>query len=151
MATPRLVAFDETYRDRSFDWLTDPELARLTRTPPPSRDDQHAWFAGLAGRTDYVVWGIECGGQPAGACGLRHLGAGGGAESFLYLGERRFWGRGVGGWVLDALAAEAVGRGLSSLTAVVGADNKRSLTVHRRHGYAVEREDSDTVVMRRPL
>jgi RimJ/RimL family protein N-acetyltransferase len=145
--TERRVDFDETYLDRSFEWLSDPEVARLTRTPPLTRASQQEWFEGLGTRTDYAVWGIECDGEPAGALGLRHIGVSGGAESFLYLGEERFWGRGVGAWALGELTAEARRRQLGFLFAVVGTDNPRSLALHRRHGFVVAREEGDSYVM----
>jgi RimJ/RimL family protein N-acetyltransferase len=146
-AAPSRVTFDTIYRDRSFAWLSDPEIAQLTRTPPLTRALQQEWFEGLGARTDYAVWGIECDGEPAGALGLRHIGVSGGAEAFLYLGERRFWGRGAGTWALDELVGEARRRGLRFLTAIVGKDNPRSLALHRNRGFVVAREDDDTYVL----
>jgi RimJ/RimL family protein N-acetyltransferase len=148
---PRRVPFDETYRDLSYRWLNDPEIARMTRVPPTTPESQAAWFETLPGRTDYAVWGIEEDGVPVGALGLKHIGVDEGAEYFMYIGERDYWGRGIAQWAFDEIRAEARARGLAHLVGIIGKDNPRSLTAHLRVGFAIEREDDTAYYVAVPV
>ena len=141
----RLVPFDETYLDRSHGWLSDPEIAHLTRTPAVGRAAQQAWFDELGSRHDYWVQGIECDGNPAGAVGLRRITADN-CEFFIYLGEREYWGRGVFRQVLPAVLAEARRRGLSQVTSKIGEDNTRSIRAHEALGWVRSGREDDVVV-----
>ena len=143
---PRRVAFDETYLDASYEWLRDPELAWLTMSGGQTREQQRAWFEALPGRTDYAIWGIELDGVPAGVMGLKHLDRDdGGAEYFMYLGDKAMWGRGVGRWATAEIVAEARGRGLTYVYGLIGKHNERSLAVHTHLGFVVEGEVDDAL------
>jgi RimJ/RimL family protein N-acetyltransferase len=141
----RLVPFDENYLDRSFGWLSDPEIAHLTRTPAVERAAQRTWFDELGLRQDYWVRGIECEGNPAGAVGLRRITADD-AEFFIYLGEREYWGRGVFRQVLPEVLAEARRRGLSRVTSKIGEDNTRSIRAHEALGWVPIGRGDDLIV-----
>jgi RimJ/RimL family protein N-acetyltransferase len=134
---PRRVPFDETYLDRSYDWLTDPELARLTMSGAVTREGQRRWYDGLSGRDDYAVWGVEYDGVPVGVMGLKHLGEDDGGEYFFYVGDRSYWGRGIAAWAFREICAVARERGLAYLWGMVGKHNERSLGVHTREGFVV--------------
>jgi RimJ/RimL family protein N-acetyltransferase len=137
----RRVPFDERFRDLSFTWLNDPEMARLTDSPQFTRDEQLAWYAGLADRTDYAVWGIEYDGVPVGAMGLKSIGLDQGGEYFMYIGDRAYWGRGIARWAFDEIVAEACRRRLRFLYGRVVKGNDRSLAVDLRHGFRIAREE----------
>jgi RimJ/RimL family protein N-acetyltransferase len=132
------VPFDETYRDASYDWLQDPEMRRLTMSTAMTREQQAEWYAGLTDRTDYMVWGVEYDGRPAGVMGLKHLDAGdGGAEYFLYVGDRALWGQGIARWATDEIVAEGRRLGRTYLYGLVGTHNDRSRDVHEHLGFKV--------------
>jgi RimJ/RimL family protein N-acetyltransferase len=132
------VPFDETYLDASYDWLHDPELARLTMAAEVTREAQREWYDGLAGRTDYAIWGIEHDGRPAGVMGLKHIGeSDDGAEYFMYLGDRALWGRGIARWATAEILAVARERGLTYVWGLVGKHNDRSLAVHTHLGFEI--------------
>lgn len=149
--TARRVPFDETYLDASYGWLQDPEMARLTMSPAMTREQQRAWYDGLAGRADYAIWGIEYDGAPVGVMGLKHLDRDdGGAEYFMYLGEQSVWGKGIARWATDEILAEARSRGLTYVYGLVGKHNDRSLSVHTHLGFVVEgEEDGKWLVVQR--
>jgi RimJ/RimL family protein N-acetyltransferase len=147
----RRVPFDERYRDLSFGWLSDPEIARLTRVPPMTRESQAVWFAGLPARTDYAIWGIECDGVPIGAFGLKLIGVDEGAEYFMYIGDPAYWGRGIARWSFDEVYEQARARGLKYLYGIVGKDNPRSLAVDLRHGFEIRREDDTAFYIALPI
>jgi RimJ/RimL family protein N-acetyltransferase len=139
--TARRVPFDETYLEASYGWLQDPELARLTMSAAQTREQQRAWYDGLAGRTDYAIWGIEHEGRPVGVMGLKHLDADdGGAEYFMYLGDMSAWGKGIARWATAEILAVAKERGLAYVYGLVGKHNDRSLAVHTRLGFTVDGE-----------
>lgn len=139
-----LVPFDERLRDLSFEWLQDPELRRLIRAKPVTREEQHAWFASLADRTDYAIWGVACDGVPIGAIGLKDIGVDDGAEGFMYIGEPSYaTGRGMANWILSTIYDLARQRGLKYLYGVVDRDNPRALAVDTRFGLEIVREDDE--------
>jgi RimJ/RimL family protein N-acetyltransferase len=140
-----LVTFDETFLRLSYDWLHDPEIARLTRTKPTTRTEQQAWFDGLDARKDYWVRGIAVDGRPAGATGLRRI-DGREGEFFIYLGEREFWGRGAFRAVLPGVLAEARRRALIRVVSKIGTDNPRSVQAHERLGWVRTGVEGDMVV-----
>lgn len=139
---PMQVPYDERMLERSWTWLQDPEIKRLTDTPEFTRQAQRSWFDSLADRTDYLVWGIEVDGMPIGAFGLKHVTAED-AEYWGYVGERPYWGRGVGQWMLKRACGEAGRLGLRRLRLLVLRDNARAITSYRRFGFQTDSE-SDT-------
>lgn len=148
----RRVPFDESWLETTAGWLADEELAELIRSGPVGPEKQREWYASLAGRTDYAVWGIEHDGERVGVMGLKHLDAGdGGAEYFMYLGETRSWGRGIGRWATEEIAAEARSRGLTHVWGLVGKHNPHSRDVHVHLGFAVEGERDGHWLLVRPV
>lgn len=139
--TARRVPYDETYLDASYEWLHDPEMARLTMSRAMTREQQRAWYEGLSGRKDYAIWGIEHDGRPVGVMGLKHLDRDdGGAEYFMYLGDTSAWGKGIARWATAEILAEGRARGLTYVYGLIGTHNERSLAVHTRLGFRVEAE-----------
>ncbi len=138
----RLVAFDERFLDASFGWLHDPETMRLTRGRPFTRAAQQAWYDGLPGRTDYLVWGIEAAGQPVGAGGFKSVTAAD-AELFVYVGEPSARGRGLGSAAVRALLDRAPA---PRIWLEVGTDNRPALALYRRLGFA-ERGTGDGTLL----
>ncbi len=134
---PARVPFDEVFLAKSYDWLTDPEIARLTMVGSVNREGQRAWYDGLATRIDYVVWGIAYDGVPVGVMGLKHLGDDDGGEYFCYVGDTAYWGRGIAAWAFREICAVARARGLRYLWGLIGKHNDRSLGVHQREGFVV--------------
>jgi RimJ/RimL family protein N-acetyltransferase len=135
------VAFDESWLETTAQWLSDPHLADLIRSGPVDPEQQRAWYATLATRSDYAIWGIEHDGERVGVMGLKHLDAGdGGAEYFMYLGDTRSWGRGIGRWATAEIADEARSRGLTHIWGLVGTHNPHSRDVHVHLGFQVEGE-----------
>jgi RimJ/RimL family protein N-acetyltransferase len=142
--TNRRVPFDESWLPVTAQWLTDPELARLTMAGEFTPAAQRAWFDGLAERTDYAVWGIEHDGVRVGVMGIKSVGVDDGAEYFMYLGDRRYWGRRIAEWAFHEVVEEVRARDLTWLYGRVAKYNERSLAVDLRHGFEIVRDDGDT-------
>jgi len=140
------VRYDERLLERSWHWLQDPEIKRLTDTPDFTRDAQRSWFESLQGRSDYLIWGVEVEGAPIGAFGLKHV-TREDAEYWGYLGERSHWGRGIGQWMLERARDEARRLGLSRIHLRVRRDNARAIAAYRRFGFRVDSESGEHSLM----
>jgi RimJ/RimL family protein N-acetyltransferase len=146
----QFVLYDSCFLELSWQWLNDPELKELTLTPDFTREEQAAWFASLRGRADYAIWGVLCDLVPIGAVGLKHITALE-AEYWGYLGEKRYWGRGLGGQMVRFALEEARRRQLQSLYLKVGAANTRAIALYRRHGFNSTESREGVPTMSRPL
>ena len=139
----RLVPFDRNYLDRSWDWLRDPEVKAMTMAPDFTREEQLAFFETLPGRSDYLIWGVEGpDGSPVGVSGIKHV-SGSDGESWCYIGERRWWGQGIGGQILEACEVEARKRGITHLTMTALETNERSLRAYGKMGFELLSRDDE--------
>ena len=139
----RLVPFSRDYLDRSWDWLRDPEIKEMTMAGDFTRQDQIDFFESLPRRRDYKIWGVETAtGAPIGAAGLKHIG-GRHAEFWCYIGERDYWGQGLGGQILEACEAEAGKSGISRLTMIAQETNQRSIRAYEKMGFVFVSRDNE--------
>jgi len=115
-------SFTESFLEKSWLWLNDPETKAMTQTPDFTREDQKRWFGGLRQRSDYKIWGISRNGDPIGALGLKHITAQD-AEYWGYIGERTMLGRGVGRSMMRFILEQANGLRLVELYLKVRSDN----------------------------
>lgn len=120
----------------SFDWLSDPEIRRLTDTPVIDKATQEQWFSTLPWRTDYKVWAVIYKGKPVGAVGLKRIEAAK-AEYFGYIGIKSCWGKGIGSAMLDFAEKQAGLLGLRRLELRVIDDNQRARALYLRRGFVI--------------
>ena len=142
--------FDDSFLERSWQWLNDPEIKWLTMKPDFTREEQLRWFAGLSGRSDYLIYGISCAGVPIGAMGLKHI-AGDSAEYWGYIGDRDYWGTGLGREMMRFIFDQARQRGLNKLYLKVRNDNVRAIHLYTRVGFQIVDENGDAYNMRLSL
>ncbi len=149
---PRLSfgRFDETYLEKSWHWLRDPEIKRLTMSPDFNREEQLRWFARLPERTDYLIWGLACDGIPIGALGLKNI-TRHEAEYWGYIGNRDYWNNGLGGKMLCFIFGQAKKMGLNELYLKVHRDNARAIRLYTRVGFKTVSEDKEVFNMRLSL
>ena len=134
----RLEPYDRTYLDLSWDWLRDPEIKALTLTPDFTREQQLAFFASLPERADYKVWGVASDeGEKIGAAGIKHI-DGPNGEFWCYIGERAWWGRGIGGRILELCEDQARELGVERLVMIAAADNVRSVRAFEKMGFVLD-------------
>lgn len=149
----RLVPYTEQFLDRSWTWLRDPEIKALTMTPDFERDDQLRFFDSLPQRHDYRIWGVELLGKGLiGAAGLKNI-EGASAEYWGYIGEKEYWGRGLGRQMLAAIEDQARALEIDRLRLIVAKENRRAVTLYRHSGYAVDDSapDAETLTMTKAL
>ena len=142
--------FDEIFLEKSWHWLRDPEIKRLTMSPDFTWEEQLRWFARLPGQSDYLIWGVACNGVPIGVLGLKHV-ARGEAEYWGYIGEPEYWGAGLGGEMMRFIFSQAKKTGLNELYLKVHRDNARAIRLYARFGFKTVSEDKEVVNMRLSL
>lgn len=131
-----LQEFDETYLEKSFFWLTDMEIKALTQTPEISRESQRKWFNSLKTKEDYKVFGICVDGMGIGAIGLKNINwIDQSAEYFGYIGEKEYWGKGIGATAMELIESYAAEMHLCRLYLKVLRTNTRAIAMYIRCGY----------------
>lgn len=132
------MPYDKSYLTCSWGWLTDPEIKTLTLTGDFTRADQEAFFEALPRRRGYHIWGVEsCEGEPLGAAGIKNINGSDG-EFWCYIGERAWWGRGIGGSILELCEQKARCLGVEKLIMIAAASNQRSLKGFKKMGFALD-------------
>lgn len=131
-------------------WLRDPDLRRSLRAPEFTDEEQELWFSRLDGREDYLIWGVEFAGRPAGAFGLKNV-EGDSAEYWGYVGEPDLRGVGIGTWMLTTALDTARQMGLSRVTLRVGSENMPALRLYEKLGFTVTGAQDDLVLMERRI
>lgn len=140
--------FDQKVFDLSLKWLDDPEIKRLTRTPDTDKESREKWFRSLKDRTDYYITTAWHGDDPIGVVGLKHINSID-AEAFIYIGERKYWGKAVGMEMLKYVLDYGRALGLSSIYAQILKDNINSYKLASRFGFKPEKELDENIIMMR--
>lgn len=129
-----LVEFSESFLNISWTWLNIDEIKKLTNTPNISKQSQMDWFKSLPNKTDYEIWGIEANEKPIGACGLKNI-TEIDCEYWGYIGEKEYWGKGIGSKVLSILIEKAKQKKLKKLWLKVLYDNFRAIKLYEKYGF----------------
>jgi RimJ/RimL family protein N-acetyltransferase len=136
----REVQYDERFLELSWIWLGDEEIRCLTMTPPFTKIQQRTWFDSLANRKDYLIWGIELDNLPIGAFGIKHIDNISG-EYWGYIGEKKYWGQGIGHWMVKNAIAFAKDLGLQRLWLRVSLENTRAMKLYVKCGFMTVRNE----------
>lgn len=146
--TIELVPFSEAFLNLTWKWLNDPEIKKTTNTPTINKNDQITWFKSLSERTDYIIWGIAVNNTPIGACGLKNINKEE-CEYWGYIGEKSFWGKRIGTYVLNVLLDHARNKNKSSVYLTVLKDNQRAINLYTKFGFYTEKEVGDNLLKMR--
>ena len=143
-------AFDEDISELSYRWLNDAEIAMLTDAPNVTREIQQRFFASLPTRHDYHIWAIFFDSKPIGCLGIKNVQDRTG-EYWGYIGEKEYWGRGVGRKMLAKAMEEAKKLNLTELTLEVIKSNSRAKNLYLRFGFVEVGASKTKVFMRKEL
>jgi RimJ/RimL family protein N-acetyltransferase len=146
----QLVCFDLNYLEHSWHWLNDAEIHKLTNCPKITRKSQKEWFNNLKRKDDYIIWGIELDSVPIGACGLKKI-TDSDCEYWGYVGEKQYWGKGLGSEMINLLEEKARKLGKSTIWLKVIKENMRAITLYKKQGFITESELDSLYVMRKQL
>jgi len=142
--------YNEQFLQLSWHWLRDEEIKELTRTPDFTREEQAQWYSTLPDNKNYQAFGIWWGGKAIGVCGIKNI-TDKDAEYFGYIGEKEYWGKGVGMSMIKHIEQEAIQLGLSSVYLRVWNGNTRAINLYRKMGYTTFNIEDELRFMRKEL
>ena len=146
----QVVNFDKIFLSHSWEWLNEPELKKLTNTPDFTQEDQLRWYESLKYKNDYLVWGILADSKPIGVCGLKKI-TQTDCEYWGYIGEKEYWGKGIGKSIMYLLEEEAKKLKLNSIWLQVLQENSRAILLYKKTGYQIDKIERGLIFMRKPL
>ena len=144
------VEYDESFLALSWLWLKDPEISILTMTPEFTKDEQLIFFKSLGERRDYFIRGITYQNKKIGAVGIKNINHEKG-EYWGYIGEKNYWGQGLGREIMQKIISEARLLGLKKLYLQVNSNNQRAINLYTREGCVLSSVDEQLIKMERWL
>lgn len=143
--------YNNLFLEKSWEWLNDPILKKLTCTPNFSKEEQLKWFSSLPDKKNYFIKGIMFNNIPIGACGLKHI-SNIEAEYWGYIGLKDYWGKGFGSTIMEYIEYIAKNEfKISSIYLFVSKDNERAIRLYKKKNYIIELSDSIMYKMRKQL
>lgn len=147
MDSVRLVTYDKIYFVLSKTWLLDSEVNYLIHAGDiPNDEERLQWFNSLMSRSDYLIWGVEYNGTPVGVCGLKKI-DGKTAEYWGYIGEKSYWGKGIGKMMMAIILDISKELKLSSIWLRVRKYNHRAIGLYKSIGFIVDLDEPETFRM----
>ena len=139
----RLRAYEKSDADALFRWFADEEVTRWLGPPNfPSRAHQEKFIERAQASSDdakyFAIETLE--GKPVGDCGLRFIDwKSRKAEFFITIGEKEFWGKGLGSDALRVVIRLAFDKmNLNRLWLTVLVDNPRAVRCYEKCGFVRE-------------
>lgn len=137
---------------QTYAWLHDPEIQELTRTPDFTEDQQLLWLNNLPARTDCIVKAIYLDDEIIGAWGLKNINKEkGDAEQYYYIGNKNYWGQGIGEWLMDSVQKAALDIGLSRIYLSVVMKNFKAINLCFKNGFKIIGWENDLFKMEKFL
>lgn len=145
-----LTKYTLEFLEYSWTWLNDDEIRKLTDTPIFDAESQKKWFNSISSKKDYLIWGILFEGIPIGACGLKNITITD-CEYWGYIGNKNYWGKGIGTEMLQKLIEIGKQKKLNSIWLKVLKDNDRARKLYEKLGFYVENESDAMLFMRKEI
>lgn len=142
----QFVKYNERFLEKSYTWLSDPNIKYLTQSPKIDKFSQKKWFDSLEKRKDYIIYGIKADGLPIGAVGLKHIDYNTG-EYWGYIGEKSFQGHGIGKLMIDKIINTAREKNINKLYLYVIHDNTQAIGLYKSKGFKVVEDDNKMIRM----
>lgn len=131
-----LVDYDLKFLEKSWMWLNDPEIRELTLTPGFSKEEQLKFYHSLPGKKDYWIKGIIDDNIPIGAVGLKHINiVSRSAEYWGYIGEKEYWRKGIGTFIVNQALIKAKELGLIKIYLRVSEKNLSAKSLYLKAGF----------------
>jgi RimJ/RimL family protein N-acetyltransferase len=143
----KFVDYNKIFLEKSWEWLNDTEMKKLTLTPALTKEMQQNFFDSLPKRNDYFIKGILCNNKPIGACGLKNLTEEEG-EYWGYIGEKGYWGRGIGKEMVKFIIEFAKQKQLKNIWLRVFEKNERAYNLYTKNNFIEEDKISGVIIMR---
>jgi RimJ/RimL family protein N-acetyltransferase len=140
------VEYNEYFLNKSWTWLNDPEIKKLTLTPDFTREQQQIFFESIPNRTNYKVWGVNYNGISIGVVGLKNI-TSQDAEYFGYIGEKDYWGLGIFKSFFQYVINESKSLNISKLYLHVASSNERAIKAYMTNGFYQKNKSNDILKM----
>lgn len=137
----QLVNFDFSFLELSWEWLNDTEIKKLTNTSSFSKESQIQWYKNINENTNYKIWGIDYNDKHVGVCGLKNI-TEIDCEFWGYIGEKAYWGLGIGSYFLKYLIEYSKTEKFKSIWLTVRHDNIRAIKLYLKFGFIIEADDN---------
>lgn len=148
----RFTVFDKNTLEKSYGWLTDEEVKRLTMAPEISRESQRRWFDLILSRKDYWIKTVEWEKTAIGVVGLKHIDYGNkDAEYFGYIGEKEMWGKGIGREMLRYALKYLESIGMERVYLHVADYNERAIHIYEKMGFKIVKSEEKVLEMMRKV
>lgn len=144
------VPFDEKFLQQSSKWLQDEEIRMLIDAAPFSAEQQQQWFEQLPARKNYFIWGVECDHQPIAVTGLKNVTTSE-AEYWGYIGEKEYWGKGIGKLMMQFIESAASKLQISNIYLHVSVSNQRAIASYKKSGFNILSTIDDLLLMGKSL
>ena len=133
-----LVEYDLLFLEKSWEWLHDAEIKHLTLTPDYTKEDQLDFYNSLSSKKDYWIKGIKENNIPIGLMGIKHINLSEkSAEYWGFIGEKKYWGKGIGKFMLDQAFTKANELELRILYLKVDQQNLRAKQLYLKKGFKI--------------
>ena len=133
-----LVKYDLLFLEKSWEWLHDPEIKKLTLTPDYTKEDQLNFYNSLFTRKDYWIKGINENCIPIGLMGLKHINQSEkSAQYWGFIGEKEYWGKGTGKFIINKAVEKANELKLRKLYLKVAKKNIRAKKLYLGMGFKI--------------
>ena len=140
----KFVEYNKEFLEKSWDWLNDTEIKKMIMSSDVTKTEQLKWYEKLAERKDYYIWGIKFNSEAIGAVGIKNIDFNSRkGEYFGYIGEKEYWGRGIGSEMLDYIISFAIQQGLKEIYLRVSNDNKRAIRLYEKKGFFYDNKNAD--------
>lgn len=143
----KLVKYDKEFLNLSWEWLNDPEIKELTMTPKITREMQKEWFDKLNDLDDYEIFGVQYDEKKIGAVGLKNIKYNNSAEYWGYIGNKEYWGHGIGSILIQEMEKRAREIGIKQIYLKVINFNLRAIKLYRSHGFVVNQNNNGVLIM----
>jgi RimJ/RimL family protein N-acetyltransferase len=144
--------FNEEMLRQSFDWLNDPEIKLLSNAPDITKEKQQNWFHSLRSREDYLIKSIYADNEPIGVIGLKKIDEKEKiAEYFGYIGNKAYWGKGIGNWMMDKVIKIAEEKQLLKIYLHVIVENYVAINLYFKKGFTIKAYKEGNYIMHKFL
>lgn len=125
-----LDIYTRKYLDKSWDWLTDPEIKKMTNTPDFTREEQELFFLSLP-RENYKIWGLKYDDLEIGVVGLKNINDSS-AEYFGYIGDKSYWCKGLSRLIFELIRVECVKNNITDIWLRVSRENIMAIKAYEK-------------------
>lgn len=136
--------FDDEFLRLSWEWINDKEIKYLINSPDITKKEQLTWFNNLKIRNDYYIRGVKVNDVRVGVVGIKNIIEHDQGEYFGYIGDKRYWRKGIGSIMIEESIKIATKKGLSCLYLKVIPDNYAAIGLYTKKGFVLNRTKSDS-------